>query len=53
MLPLIGSRKRKGRKKMLAVLQNLAMSLKQKINGFGSFYMKNFCPKLVEVLRKG
>ena len=38
---------------MLAVLQNLAMSLKQKINGFGSFYMKNFCPKLVEVLRKG
>ena len=38
---------------MLTVLQNLAMSLKQKINGFGSFYMKNFCPKLVEVLRKG
>lgn len=38
---------------MYAVLQDLVLSVRQRLKGFGHFYMSNFCPKLVEVLRKG
>ena len=38
---------------MHTALNNIVLSLIKELKKFGEFYSRNFCPKLVEVLKKG